>query len=185
MGRGRRLLAQQAVALDRRMVAVRRPLLLHPAGAVGVLERLVERQHRARPRRARCRGSARSAAGSSDRPRGSRCSRAAARRSRRGGRAPCRAEPSCAGSSAAGSTGRPWAMSLIPPWTISTCAPFAHSSRRGGDLVRALAVDAAVAELEPGCFLLRPVLPLALLVGAEAESRRAAAGRGRSRASRP
>jgi hypothetical protein len=32
--------------------------------------------------------------------------------------------------SAAGSTGRPCAMSLIPPWTIKTLAPFAHSSSR-------------------------------------------------------
>ena len=47
----------------------------------------------------------------------------------------------------AASTERPWAMSLIPPWTITASAP-RRTRRAASDLVGALAEDAAVAKLE-------------------------------------
>ena len=49
---------------------------------------------------------------------------------------------------AASATGRPCAMSLMPPWTTSTAAPSAASSSQRGDLVRALAVHRANGEAQ-------------------------------------
>ena len=63
---------------------------------------------------------------------------------------------------AASSTGRPCAMSLIPPCTISTSASAHGFVEPRRDLVGALAPDAEVAKLELGVTQRRPVLPLAL-----------------------
>ena len=121
--RRERELAEAPVALDGRVVAVGRPVLAHPAGPLGILEGVVERQHlhaSAPPQR---RGSARSARGSAG---------SASGQPRFHGSTSAMTTPSpsslpratiSAGWLRPPRSARPCTMSLIPPCTTSTSAP--------------------------------------------------------------
>ena len=136
-----------------------------------------------RPRRARARGSARSAAGSSGRPRGSRCSRAAARDR------DTQAELLAALDHPAQVLGRRLERPALgdvvdPALDDQHLRVLCALVQAGGDLVGALAVDAAVAEPSPGSFC-APSTPTGSSGRRRSRDSRAASGRGRSRASRP